>query len=68
MYDPNNFVLGTKYDDGVFRSIQQKNPAKKLRMESERLGEIQRTNKILFDRMIDIAKKPHFSTANVIEP
>ena len=63
MYDPNTFLHGTQYaDSGVFRSIHTKNPGKKLRMESERLSEIERTNRILYQRMVEIAHRPHFST------
>ena len=65
MYDPDAFVLGTKYAES-FISKHSKNPAKKLLQESERLLEIERTNKILFERMCDIAKKPHYSSKSVL--
>ena len=31
--------------------------------ESERIVEIQKHNKILFDKLIDIGRRPHFSVA-----
>lgn len=60
MYDPDAFVMGTSH---MNQSIYTKNNAKQLQINHERCQEIERSNKILFERMRNLATKPHYSTS-----
>ena len=59
MYDPDAIVFGTR---NMGQSIYSKNNAKQLQMNHERCQEIERSNRLLLERMMTLAQKPHFST------
>lgn len=61
MYDPNTYILGTENMHN-FRSPHIKNNSKTIYMKNERCKEIERTNKLLYEKMVDLTYKPHFST------
>jgi len=65
MYDPNAYVLGTELSA---QSIYQKNDAKGNQLRSERFNQIEKENKTLYEKMLQIANKPHYSTISHEEP
>jgi hypothetical protein len=60
MYDPDVFVMGTSH---MNQSVYTLNNAKQLQINHERCQEIERSNKILYDRMINLSAKPTYSTS-----
>lgn len=60
MYDPDALMMGTS---NMNQSIYTMNNAKQLQINHERCQEIERSNKILYERMMKMNTKPHFSTS-----
>ena len=50
IYDPNVFILGTAQMDN-FASTHKRNYAKTIQLKEERCTEIERENRILFEKM-----------------
>ena len=56
MFDPNVFILGTEYSD-KFNSVHKRNHAKTLLLKEQRYSEIERENRILFDKMSSVKNR-----------
>lgn len=50
IFDPDVFVLGTSHMES-FPTVHRRNQAKTLQLKEERCSEIERENKILFEKM-----------------
>ena len=62
IFDPNVFVLGTSAIEH-YDSVHKRNYAKTLLLQEEKLTEIERTNKILFDKMNEVkGRKQNITT------
>ena len=58
MYDPESLIYGSQM--GM-------NNSKQLQINHERCQEIERSNRILFDRMYNMANKSHYETSKLLE-
>lgn len=56
IFDPDVFVLGTTHMD-TFASVHRRNQAKTLQLKEERCSEIERENRILFEKMANVQRR-----------